>query len=113
MYAGTGFYSNVGYYGTYSLGNMSNSSGGSTNATLTGVVTNGYIEYMYHNGFRQYVAIYTTSGGQPANSGWDTVTINGTTFSRSSATSSTSGSNGRYWYWSASTNLLLRISGIQ
>tara|TARA_R110000822_G_scaffold298893_1_gene421767 strand:- start:754 stop:5898 length:5145 start_codon:yes stop_codon:yes gene_type:complete len=104
MYAGTGFYSNVGYYGTYSLGDMSNSSGGSTNATLTGVVTNGYIEYMYHNGSRQYVAIYTTSGGQPANSGWDTVTINGTTFSRSSATSSTSGSNGRYWYWSASTN---------
>ena len=89
-------YFSVAYYGF----DLSPSRGAISDGTL-GVASNRAIAEFSWNGITK-LGLYLS--GSASNSGWTTVTINGTALSRSSATFSTVSGNSRWLWMSQTTN---------
>lgn len=102
-----GSLSNYGFSSPGNYGTISNTSGGSSNVNLDSVYTGADV-YICHwattdGGTTGSVTLQLT--GNRADSGWATMTVGSTSFSRSAATYSYDSSNNRTsWNWSTSSN---------
>ena len=97
----TGFYNNEGYYGSFSLGDVSNSSGGSTNNSTASVHSGSTINALYYSpNTNKLILHFVRTSSYPPNSGWHSITYNGTTFLRSDSSSNIFSGTTRSHVWS-------------
>jgi hypothetical protein len=95
-----------GYYysALFSYGTLSDTSGGSQNSSVSGVVSGGNCYTLNYSTFSTSVSMAITgSVSAPSASVFDTLKIGGVSFARSAATSSVAGTV-RTWIWSSASN---------
>lgn len=95
------------------FGDIADTQGGSTNLDLDGVYSGADVRDLYVITYSGAHTLYLTLTGNRANSGWDTMSIGGTSVNRSDATHSyNSTDNATSWTWSnQSSNLFGTTTG--
>ncbi len=93
------------YYSTnFSYGTLSNSSGGSQDSSVSGVVSGAICERLFYSTIASNLQMSITgSSSAPSATVFDTLKVAGTSFARSAASSTVSG-NVRTWTWGSVSN---------
>jgi len=107
--AGLFYYVNYGYISAFSVGSVSDTSGGSSNTSLTDLYSNSVLIQLTYNSQQDTLNLYINDISSNVTNGvWDFMKIGSTSFNRTDATYTQNASgNSDSWVWtSISTNPL-------